>query len=234
MNQANLEKLKKEFGPRLVTLRTGASGIRGGMVCEVKAVAGDAPVMDFIGSDNTVDRYNEVIDQAGWDLNNFRRSPVIADCHNYGTVANILGKALNVQVTDGKLVNRVEFCTDNPLGNLAWKMAKGGFLKSQSVGFIPLEWTNGNAAGQPDRTYTKQELLEISMVVVPANPSATVGLALKSGAVERADLKDLAEFLKQFCSDEADFRAKAGTSGAGIHDVRLLQMARGLAAVLRK
>lgn len=228
MSQANLEKLQREFGQRLVTLRTGAIGLRGGMACVVKAVAGDAPVMDFIASDNTVDRYNEVIDQAGWDLDNFRRSPVIADCHNYGTIANILGKALSIQVTDGKLVNRVEFCVDNPMGNMAWKMAKGGFLKSQSVGFIPQEWTNGNATGQPDRTYTKQELLEVSMVVVPANPGATVGLALKSGAIERADLRDLAEFLKQFCSDEADAHAKAGASGVGIHDAHLLQLARSL------
>jgi phage head maturation protease len=139
-----------------------------------------------------------------------------------------------VEVKDGKLSNRVEFCLDNPMGSLAYKMAKGGFLNSQSVGFIPEDWKPGKSAGDPDRTYTKCELLEISMVVVPANPNATVGAALRSGAIERADLKAVAEYLKQFCSDPADPAAPASASGAGIHDAQLLQLARSLDAVLRQ
>jgi phage head maturation protease len=136
-------------------------------------------------------------------------------------------------VVDGKLVNRVEFCTDNPMGNLAYKMAKGGFIKSQSVGFIPLEWANGKKDGEPDRTYTKTELLEISLVSVPANPGATVGLALRSGAVEKSDLRELAEFLKQFCSEEADPAGKAGASVGGVFDARAQQLMVSLKGVFR-
>ena len=227
-----LDQLLKEFGTRVCTLNTGAAGIRAGIHTTCKDVAGEAPVMDFIGSDNSVDRYNEVIDQAGWDLDNFRANPVIPDCHNYGTIADILGKALSVSVTDGQLVNRVEFCVDNPMGLLAYKMAKGGFLKSQSVGFIPLEWTNGNASGQPDRTYTKCELLEISLVVVPANPGATIGNQIKS-VLNVNERRELADFMKQFCSDKTDPDTKGGTSGAGVFDVRLLQLAKGLREVLK-
>lgn len=128
-------------------------------------------------------------------------------------------------------MNRVEFCVDNPMGNLAYKMTKGGFIKSQSVGFIPLEWENGKGKDAPVRTYTRTELLEISLVVVPANPSATVGLALKSGAIERRDLKELAEFLKQFCGD--DDLAQAGAE-QGRCDVQLLQLARGFNEELRR
>lgn len=222
-----------EFGSRLVTLNTGAQGLRGGMHCTVKEVTGDEPMMDFIASDNTVDRYNEVIDQAGWQLDNFRANPVIPDCHDYSSIGKILGRSPMVAIQDGALCNRVEFCLDNPMGNLAWKMAKGGFIKSQSVGFIPLEWQNGNGKDGPDRTYTKQELLEISLVVVPANPGATIGLALKSGAIARRDLRELAEYLKQFCSDEKpDPAAKGSASGAGVIDAQLLQMKRSVAAVL--
>lgn len=186
-----------EFGERVVTLNTGAQGLRGGLKCTVKEVTGEAAVMDFIGSDNSIDRYNEVIQQDGWQLDAFKANPVIPDCHDYSSISKILGRAQSVGVADGKLVNRVEFCTDNPMGNLAYKMTKGGFIKSQSVGFIPLEWENGKGNDQPDRTYLKQELLEISLVVVPANPGATIGLALKSGAVEKADVKDVIEFLQR-------------------------------------
>lgn len=227
--------LLTEFGERLVRLNSGAVGLRGGLKCDVKAVTGDAPVMDFIGSDGSVDRYNEVIDPKGWQLDNFKANPVIPDCHDYSSIVKILGRATSVEVKGGQLVNRVEFCTENPLGLLAFKMAKGGFIKSQSVGFIPVEWKNGVGSGEPERTYTKQELLEISLVVVPANPGATLGLALKSGAVERRDLTQLADFLNQFRSEpNPDSDATGRTSGAVVPDVQLLRIARGLREVLKQ
>ena len=217
-----------EFGTRLVTLNSGAPGLRGGIHCTAKEVTGDAPIMEFIGSDNSLDRYNEVINQDGWQLENFRANPVIPDCHNYSSIAMILGRANSVSVIEGKLVNRVEFALDNPLGAMAFKLAKKGFLKSQSVGFIPLEWTNGNAKDQPDRTYTKCELLEISLVVVPANPAATVGAGLKSGAIQRADVLQCIELLKQFCSDETASPATVRAPGDEVHGAQLRQIADGL------
>jgi len=230
-------KTLTEFGKRLVTLNTGAQGLRGGLLCEVKEISGDAPCMDFIASDETLDRYDEVVSVDGWQLENFRKNPVIPDCHDYSSIGKILGRAQSIAVADGKLVNRVEFCLDNPMGSLAFKMAKGGFIKSQSVGFIPLEWTNGkngnDGNNEPSRTYTKCELLEVSLVVVPANPSATIGLALKSGAIERKDLRDLAEYLKQFCSEEATPAGQAGASAGGGSDAQLLQIARSLDQALR-
>jgi len=228
------DQLLKEFGARICTLNTGAPGLRAGIHTTCKDVDGTAPVMDFIGSDNSVDRYNEVIDQAGWQLDNFRANPVIPDCHDYSSIGKILGRAQTVSVTAGQLVNRVEFCVDNPMGLLAYKMAKGGFIKSQSVGFIPLEWTNGNASGQPDRTYTKCELLEISLVVVPANPGATIGNQIKS-VLNVSERRELADFLKQICSEEkSDPAGKEGTAAAGVHAVRLLQIVHDLGEILKK
>jgi hypothetical protein len=40
----------------------------------------------------------------------------------------------------------------------------------------------------------EQELLEVSAVAIPANPNA-LALAYKSGAVEKADLKELSSLL---------------------------------------
>jgi len=227
----NTDQVRKEFGARLVTLNTGAIGLRGGLHCEVRDVGGDDPVMDFIGSDNTIDRYNEVVEQAGWQLENFRLNPVIPDCHDYSSIARILGRAESVNVVNGQLVNRVRFCLDNPLGAIAYKMALGGFIKSQSVGFLPLEWVNGNAAGQPDRTYTKAELLEISLVVVPANPGATIGAALKSGVLAKRDLTALADYLNTICSKQTP-DATGGVPGAGVDGTRLLNLARSLRGIL--
>lgn len=221
-----MKTIQQEFGARVCTLNNGMAGLRAGLKFDVKEITGEKPVIEFIGSDSSVDRYNEVIDQNGWQLENFRANPVIPDCHNYDSVARILGRALSIEVRDGKLVNQVEFCLDNPMGAMAYKMAKGGFIKSQSVGFIPLEWQNGKNADQPDRTFTKCELLEVSLVVVPANPGATVGLALKSGAIEKADIKNVVDFLKQFCSEPANPASKSGANGAGDHVAQALENAR--------
>src|SRR5271168_1954040 len=149
-----------EFGSRACTLNTGATGLRAGLHCTVRDVAGDQPLLDFIASDDTIDRYNEVINQDGWQLDNFLSNPVVPDCHDYSSIGKILGKDVLTkaqQIQGGKLCCRVLFAVDNPMGNLAYKMAKGGFIKSQSVGFIPLEWTRGKSASDPDRTYTKCE-----------------------------------------------------------------------------
>lgn len=232
MNISHTE-LEKQFGERAVKLVNGQIGLRGGLRCEAKAVEGVEAAMDFIASDETLDRYDEVVKVDGWDLKAFKANPVIVDCHDYSSITRILGKSPEITVRDGKLINRVEFCLDNPMGNLAWKMAKGGFIKSESVGFIPHEWQNGKNSDQPARTYTKQELLEVSLVVVPANPGATIGLALKSGAIERADLRDLAECLKEFCSEKADPGASASASGAGVIDARVLQLARDVSVLLK-
>lgn len=229
-----MKTLQEEFGPRLVTLNTGAIGLRGGMVCSVRSVTDADDTMDFIGSDGSVDRYNEVIDPKGWQLEDFRANPVIPDCHDYSSIAKILGRAQSVEVKDGQLINRVQFCLDNPLGNLACKMAKGGFIKSQSVGFIPLEWTNGVGKDLPDRTYTKSELLEISLVVVPANPGATIGNQIKS-VLSTSERHDLAEFLKQFCSEEKpDPDGKGSASAAEVHDAHMLRLARAVNDSLRR
>lgn len=239
-NELSLDQARREFGGRIVTLNTGVAGLRGGLHCEVKDVSsGDNIIIDFIASDSSVDRYNEVIDQSGWLLDNYRKNPVVPDCHDYSSVGKILGRSISVNVVNGQLVNRVEFCMDNPLGAMAGKMARGKFINSESVGFIPLEWTNGAAAGvgqgnQPDRTYTKAELLEISLVAVPANPGATIGAALKSGAIVKSDVSELFSYLKQFCSSEAVADDHTRSLGAGNNDEQLLRLARDLNAVLRR
>ncbi len=230
----SLDQVRGEFGSRLCTLNTGRAGIRAGIHTTCKEVAGGAPVMDFIASDETVDRYDEVIKQDGWELDNFMSNPVVPDCHRYGSIADILGRDIlpkAQQVQNGVLCTRIEFATDNPLGLLAYKMSKGGFIKSMSVGFIPLEWVNGNAAGQPSRTYTKSELLEKSLVVVPANPGATIGNQIKS-VLNLSERRDLVQFLKQFSDDKPEAGGAGGASAAGIHDARLLELARSLRRVV--
>lgn len=232
------DQMAREFGSRTVTLSDGRSGLRDAMLVQVKAVEGAPPEeMDFIASDASLDRWDEVIDQAGWDLTHYRKNPVVVDSHDYGSISRIIGQSLSTEVRDGRLINRVKFATQNPLGKLAFELARGGFLRSESVGFIPIEWKSGDRdKDEPRRTYTKQELIEISLVAVPANPGATVGLAVKSGAVSRDTLRAVIDELRQVAdlSNKESRTADPSDRGRAADWSQLAQRITNLAALVRQ
>jgi HK97 family phage prohead protease len=235
LTQPELEKLQNEFGgERLVTLCDGSRGLRGGLDCEIKlpADAGTDAVVEFIASNDKLDRYDEVIDAKGWQLDNYKRNPVFQNSHKYGDICFTLGKSVLTEVRGNALVQRILFAVDiNPIAKLAYDLYRQKFLNAVSVGFIPIRWETGSAESPYRRKYLEQELLELSAVSIPANPDA-LQLAVKAGAVDKSDLKELAEFLKQFCS-KADDDANSRSQGASINGEHL-QLARDVSALLKR
>ncbi|EEF62092.1 HK97 family phage prohead protease [Pedosphaera parvula] len=223
---------ESEFNGRLIKLHNGQLGLRGQVAVQVSVpddAAGDC--IDMRASDETLDRYDEVIKASGWMLDNYVKNPVIQNCHQYGDIIFTIGKALKTEVRGNTLVQRWQFATDvNPMAKIAYGLYKGGYLNTSSVGFIPLDWTNGTRAGEPSRTYLKQELLETSAVGIPANPNA-LALALKSGAIEKSDLRETAALLKHFCNDPADSSTDARARGTGVDVAQLLQLNRQLTEI---
>ena len=207
--------LQAEFPDRLIQLCDGRPGLRGTLHVEILtpgtapapgAASGappDAPVLDFISSDDTLDRYQEIIVPAGWQLANYQRNPVFQNSHQYGDIMFTLGKALVTEVRAGSLFQRVLFATEaNPLARIAYGLYKGKFLNAVSVGFIPIHWENGTAESGFRRKYLEQELLEVSAVGIPANPNA-LALAYRSGAVQKSDLQETIELLRQLAPGDS-------------------------------
>src|ERR1051326_7611339 len=163
-----------------------------------------AHTLDFRSSDETLDRYQEIISVAGWKLENYRKNPVVQNAHCYGSLADTIGKSLITEVRSlppigaaesggSYLFQRVQFAVDeNPLARIAFGLYRGGFLNAVSVVFLPLRWLNGSQEAGYRRKYLEQELLEVSAVSIPANPNALT-LALKAGAIEKSDLKEWQE-----------------------------------------
>ena len=158
--------------------------------CEVKKVG--ERQYEFIASTADQDRDGEVIDVAGWDLKNFKKNPVIMFAHNYSTLP--IGRATKIGTRDGKLVNNVEFPPEGTyeFADIVERLVGAGFLKTESVGFLPKKWEDGDGEKAPRRTYTKQELLEISIVPVPSNPNALMN-AVKEGVITTKQLKQITE-----------------------------------------
>ncbi len=130
--------------------------------------------IEMIGSTASTDRDGESIQPKGIDLKAFKRNPIILAQHDYRKP--VIGKATKVRVIDDKLVFKIQFTNDgdNPEADIYRKLYKSGFMNASSIGFIPKEWVDGNGKKEPYRTYTKAELLELSLVSVPANSEAVV------------------------------------------------------------
>jgi len=109
--------------------------------------------------------------------------------HDYRTLP--IGKAPRVWVSkDGELKNTVEFPPEGTyeFADIVERMVETGYLKTESVGFIPKKWEDGDGEKAPKRTYTKQELLEISIVLVPSNPDALRN-AVEDGVITAKQMK---------------------------------------------
>ncbi len=147
-------------------------------------------------SDETLDRYREVVSASGWRLENYQRNPVIQNAHQYGDILFTIGRAEKTWVSDNALLQTWRFASqENPFAKIARDLYRGRFLQAASVGFVPLRWEDAPPAGSGPsggtttwrRRYLEQELLEVSAVGIPANPNALT-LAFDQGAIERADV----------------------------------------------
>jgi hypothetical protein len=161
---------------RLIPLSTGTPGLSSTLHVEIskpptadrdtsRGAASDPstinsnnhqPVLDFVSSDETLDRYSEVISASGWQLANYQRNPVFQNAHQYGDILFTLGRALITEVrqrgqssssssSGPVLYQRIEFATAvNPMARIAYGLYEGKFLNAVSVGFVPVRWVDGN------------------------------------------------------------------------------------------
>jgi len=132
-----------------------------------------------------LDRYDERIDPAGWELEHYRKNPVVQWAHRFDIPA--IGRAADLLVDDKGLHGSIIF-NEKEFDAFGWgigERVRRGVLCAGSVGFRILEIELPSKEEQADGTsliFRRQELLEFSICNVPANP-----FALR----ERKEKKDL-------------------------------------------
>lgn len=150
-------------------------------VSEITSLGGGC--IRFVVSTAGVDRDGDRVMQDGWSLDNYRRNPVVLWGHKSDDPP--IGRCREINVIDGRLVATVEFVPSHvsSVGAFAEgirQLCEGGFLFGTSVGFKPLEWVvtddveRGADTLSPGVDFTACELLEFSIVSVPANPEALI------------------------------------------------------------
>lgn len=135
----------------------------------------------FTISDATADRYGTVIPISAWDLSNYEKNGIVAYQHETSSwVKNdpdyIIGKG-RVWIEDDTLIGEVDYepLELNPLADKIRRKVEFGTLSATSVGFS----AHGGHMGKEERGedpslyyFDRVELLEFSIVNIPANPNA--------------------------------------------------------------
>lgn len=163
--------------------------LRKGYTSEIKADDTANRRVSFTISTAEVDRDRDTVAVAGWNLDSYLKNPVVLWCHSYYGLP--IARAVSVTPKAKALKAVAEFAPMEmyPLAETVYQMLRGGFLNATSVGFRPLKWVYNEDQGGYE--FTEQELLEFSVVPIPANPSALQDA--KAAGLSMAPVKAWAE-----------------------------------------
>lgn len=150
----------------------------------------------FVASTASSDRMDDVIDQASWKLDNYRMNPVVLTDHDY-RAGNVVGRG-EVTIVEGVgLVLDVVKWSSKEYAQAVKLDVEEGIINAVSVGLRPGRRVARRSLPSTDPLYLAEgygevyydcDLLEISIVAVPANAEAVaVRAAQKASADEISD-----------------------------------------------
>ena len=144
---------------------------------QAKQTTQDKPIK-FVASTANPDRYGDVVDQKGWDLRAYNRNPVVLFNHNPAQMPIGKGKAY---VENEQLMLEVEFDQKDDMAKTIEQKVRDGFINAVSVGFQPFKTIARSSLpadhpyhGKSGSYFQASELLEVSIVTIPANNEATL------------------------------------------------------------
>lgn len=149
---------------------------------EIRPIGGDDQrALSFTIATNIVDRHGDRVEPEGFGLDAYRKNPVVLFAHD--TRQPPIARTREIRVEGGRLKAEAIFMDaemDRFRGGFAdsvYRMLKQGYLQATSVGFRPIEFerlSGEDGAPSDGLLFKKQDLLEFSIVPVPANPQALI------------------------------------------------------------
>ena len=138
-----------------------------GYVAEVKG----EDIIGAVASSGSMDRDGDIVMAAGWQLDNFKKNPVLLWAHDSRELP--IGKITDIGILGNELRFNAQFASkESEFAKQVADLMKGGFLNAFSVGFMPKQFG-------PNGEINNMELLEISVVNVPANQEALTSREFK-------------------------------------------------------
>lgn len=139
------------------------------------------------------DRSNEIVIVNGINLENYKKNPIVLWNHDSATPPIGTGKDLYVE--NGILYGTIQFHNETLLSKELSTLTAKGVLSAVSIGFMPLTYRdiaiseelintyNFYPTTKTARIYDSSELVEFSLVSVPANQEALVTNALELNTI---------------------------------------------------
>ncbi len=157
-------------------------------------LADDMPPNEVITviSAETLDRHGDVVVAEGGNFQYWMKNPVVLFGHNYDGLP--VGQGLWIKGREKDIVSRFRF-NEVAFSQDVNKLVKSGDLRAVSIGFMPMEaeWIKDEDGNETNGIkFTKWELLEYSVVPVPANREAlmvAVGKGMKVTDKMKEELK---------------------------------------------
>lgn len=165
-----------------------------------EAPQGEGRQMTFVASDESRDSYGTVLPVSEWNLERYNNNGIVGYAHNlYGSYDAdpdyVIGRG-RAYVKGAELLVDIEFEPEgtNEIADKVWRKLQFGSLNGVSVGFSAqgAHWGEGEEAAdgaKPTLYYTGLELLEVSVVTIPANPNAV----RRSISEEMTDIRETIE-----------------------------------------
>jgi len=123
----------------------------------------------FVASTEQVARDGLIIEAAGWDLQNYRKNPIVLWSHDMLGARPPIGKAVEVAVESKRLLASIVFDQGDPFARQVEQKYRDGYLNAVSV-----SWDTKKMEPGPPPRVTRAELLEVSCVPVPADVGAVM------------------------------------------------------------
>lgn len=171
----------------------------------------DSRVISFVLSDSSVARDDHTIMTSGWDYKAYMTNPVVLFAHDADDVNCVIGRMERIWTDGDSLMGDISFIPAdiNPMAETVYQMVRAGYLNAVSVGFIPRQAKPANDRSRPGGyDVTRAELLEVSVVPVPALPSALA--TARAAGIDTGPIYSWAE--KIMASRAADPKWKVGAS----------------------
>lgn len=136
----------------------------------------DERIIEGWASTKDLDRYNEIVEPAAFkkSLKTYMKNPVLFFGHEWWSLP--IGKVLSAKIKDDGLWVKAKISES---ADEVWSLLKEEMLKTFSIGYKLLKYEKDQETDIT--TLLDLELLEISVVGIPANPEAMIELAKSKG-----------------------------------------------------
>ena len=134
--------------------------------------ASNEGIHSFIISTPEVDRYGTIIIPSGIDYQAYMNNPVVLLNHKPEMLP--IGKCLGFFLNGENLESTIQLDLEDEKACKIDSKLNRGYLNAVSVGIMPIETEEQTINGEKVTVYTKSELVEFSVVTIPANREALI------------------------------------------------------------